>query len=213
MNKLLSILFASLLLNGAFAQRQDQKIVSECTVDYSVAVENTKEDSAFIKSMSATTRTLYIKGTKSRSDLETPNFKQSIIFDSKTDSSIILRELGNTKYISYLDGNGRKEKNRKYEGIKFGATTDRKTILGYECNKVIATLSDGSTYEVYYTSSILPSAGDYEYQFKDLPGLVLEYEATFERGNTKVRFTAQKITLVPVPVAKFDIPKSGYRVL
>jgi len=85
--------------------------------------------------------------------------------------------------------------------------------LNYECNKVVATLVDGSSYEVFYTPSIIPSVTGYEYQFSELPGLVLEYEAVFERGNTKVRFAADKIDMIPVPVAKFDVPKSGYRVL
>jgi len=156
---------------------------------------------------------LYIKGPKTRSDLRTPNFTQVVIYDSRTDSSIVLRELGNTKYISFLDGEIRKQKNKKYEGMKFDSTGEKKTIFGYECRKVIASLSDGSSYDVYYTPALVPSAVGYEYEFKDLPGLVLEYEAAFEKGNTKVRFTTSNIDFTPVPVAKFDIPKSGYRIL
>lgn len=192
---------------------QSPQVISDCTIYYNVSVSDPKADVSVIKAMSGTSKVLYIKGSRSRTDLETPNFKQTMIYDSKTDSSVILRELGNTKYISYLDGNTRKEKNKKYEGIKFTKTNEKKTILGYECDKVVANLTDGSTYDVYYTTSIAPSISDYEYQFKDLPGLVLEYEAKFEHGNTKVKFTASRITLVPVPVAMFDIPKSGYRVL
>jgi len=136
-----------------------------------------------------------------------------IIYDSKTDSSIVLRELGNTKYISFLDGETRKQKNQKYEGMKFNATGEKKTVLGYECAKVVAHLADGSSYDVYYAPSIVPTAVGYEYQFKDLPGLVLEYEATFEKGFTKVRFTASDINFTPVPAGKFDVPKTGYRLL
>ena len=107
----------------------------------------------------------------------------------------------------------KKEKNKKYEGIQFVNTNEKKTILGYECNKVIAKLTDGSAYDVYYTTSIIPSTTGFEYQFRELPGFVLEYETELDRGKTKVRFTASKITLIPVPVAKFDVPKTGYRVL
>jgi len=120
---------------------------------------------------------------------------------------------GNSRYISYLDGATRKEKNKKYEGIKFKETNEKKRILNYDCSKVVATLVDGSSYEVFYTPAIIPSVTGYEYQFRDLPGLVLEYEAIFESGKAKVRFKADKIDMVPVPVAKFDIPKSGYRIL
>ena len=192
---------------------QDAKTISDCTVVYDLTVDDPKADPSIVKVLSQASKVLYIKGSKTRSDLETTTFKQIMIYDSKTDSSVILRELGNSKYISYLDGNKRKDKYSKYAGIKFTETNERKTILGYECKKVIANLTDGSNYNVFYTTSIVPTSTDYEYQFRDLPGFVLEYEAVFERGNIKVRYTASKITLVPVPVAKFDVPKSGYRVL
>jgi GLPGLI family protein len=86
-------------------------------------------------------------------------------------------------------------------------------ILGYECKKAVAKLKDGSLYNVYYAPSIMPSNSEFEYQFKDLPGFPLEYEAQSEDGKTRVKYAAVKITLTPVPVAKFDIPKAGYRVL
>ncbi|MCW3111839.1 MAG: hypothetical protein JWR18_235 [Segetibacter sp.] len=208
---LITSILAILFFAKSFAQ--ETKIISDCTVNYDISVQDPKVDALVQKAMAGTTKVLYVKGARTRTDLETPNFKQTMIYDSKTDSTIILRELGNSKYISYLDGNKRKEKNKKYEGIKFTKTNEKKTILGYDCNKVIANLTDGSTYDVYYTNSIVPSTTEYEYQFRDLPGFVLEYEAEFEHGKTKVKFSASKISLVPVPVAKFDVPKTGYRVL
>lgn len=199
------------LCGNAFAQ--DAKVISDCTINYDVTLDDLKADPAVKKAMALTNKVVYIKGSRSRNDLETPNFKQVMLFDAKTDTTVILRELGSNKYITYLDNAKKKEKNSKYEGIKFANTKDRKTILGYECKKVVANLIDGTTYDVYYTTAIIPSTTEYEYQFKDLPGFVLEYEAEFEQGKTKVKFTATKISLVPVPAAKFDIPKTGYRVL
>lgn len=203
------------LIVSAYSQvfAQEAKVISDCIILYKVSVEDSKADSQFVKAMRGTTKVVYIKGAKSRSDLITPRFKQTTLFDEKSDSTIILRELGNTKYISYLTSTKRTEQNKKYDGIQFNPTTDKKTILGYECKKVVAKLGDGSTYNVYYTTSIIPSNKEYEYQFKDLPGFVLEYEAESEDGKTKISYTAAQITLVPVPVARFDIPKSGYRVL
>jgi GLPGLI family protein len=192
---------------------QEAKVISDCTVSFDIKVEDPKADPQIIKAMSRATKVIYIKGSKTRSDLETPNFKQTMIYDSKSDSVVILREIGNNKYISYLDLNKWKEKNKKYEGVKFSNTDEKKTILGYECNKVVASLADGSTYNVYYTPAIIPSNTNYEYQFRSLPGFVLEYEGQSEDGKTKIRYSAAKITLVPVPVAKFDLPKTGYRVL
>ncbi len=66
---------------------------------------------------------------------------------------------------------------------------------------------------MFYTPSIIPSNKDYEYQFKDLPGFVLEYEAESENGKWKAKYIAAKITFTPVASSVFDVPKSGYRVL
>lgn len=192
---------------------QEAKVISDCTIEFDISVEDAKADPQVVKAMDGSSRIVYIRGSKSRSDLVTPAFKQTVIYDEKTDSAVILRELGATKYISYLNKAKRAEKNKKFDGIQFSNTNERKTILNYDCEKVVAKLQDGSTYNVYFTRSVVPSTREYEQQFRDLPGLVLDYEAQTEDGKTKVKYTASKITLVPVPGAKFDIPKTGYRVL
>ena len=37
----------------------------------------------------------------------------------------------------------------------------------------------------------------------------LEYE--LKQGNLNIRYVVSQVSLNPVPVSKFDIPKSGYR--
>ncbi len=211
--KKLVFLFVSMFLVSLLSIAQEAKQLSDCIVTYDVIVEDSKADPQVVKSMAGSVKTLYIKGSKSRSDLETPGFKQTTLFDTRTDSTVILREIGNNKYITYLNGTQRKEKNKKYENVQFTNTNEKKTILGYDCKKVIAKLADGSTYSVFYAPSIIASNNDFEYQFKNLNGFVLEYEAESENGKTRIKYVASKITLTPVPNAKFDIPKSGYRVL
>jgi GLPGLI family protein len=212
MKKLFTL--TALLLTIYFASfSQDVKTISDCTVTYDVSVQDANADPGVVKIMAGATKVLYLKGAKTRSDLTATGFKQTTIYDAKSDSTVVLRESGNSKYISYLDNTKRKVKNRKFDGIQFSNTNEKKTILGYDCVKVVAKLTDGSTYNVYYTPSIMPSNTGYEYQFRDLPGFVLEYEELSEDGKTKVKYSASKISLVPVPIAKFDVPKSGYRVL
>jgi GLPGLI family protein len=192
---------------------QPAKILSEFSVVYELSVQDAKGDTELKKSMDGATKTIYIKGTRVRSDLNSSNYTQTTFSDSKTDSTVVLRELGKAKYMSYLSKQKRDEQNKKFEGIVFNKTGETKTILGYECTKVVAKLKDGSTYNVYFAASIAPSNNEYEYQFRDLPGLVLEYETESEDGKTKIRYTATKISITPVPVSKFDLPKSGYRIL
>ena len=202
-----------ILISWLSAMAQQVKTVSDCTVLFEVSIEDEKADPQMTKAMAGSTKILYLKGAKSRIDLLTPGFKQTTFYDLKSDSTIILRELGNAKYITYLSEAKRQEKNKKYIGITFANTSEKKTILGYECVKVIATLTNGATFNVYYTPSIVPANNEYEFQFKGLPGFVMEYEEESETQKTKIKYAATKITLSPVPAAKFDVPKSGYRVL
>jgi hypothetical protein len=66
---------------------------------------------------------------------------------------------------------------------------------------------------MYYATEIIPSVNENDYQFKAIPGFVLEYESEIDKGKSKITFTATKINLSPVPAAKFEIPKSGYKIL
>ncbi len=192
---------------------QQPKIIAECTVVYDLIIEESKADAELIKSMKGATKTLYIKGTKSRSDLVSSNYTQTTISDSKTDTTVVLRELGKAKYMSYLTEQKKEEQNKKFDGIVYTNAGESKTILGYDCTKLVAKLKDGSTFNVYYAASIIPSNKEYEYQFKDIPGFVLEYETESENGKSKMKYSASKITLTPVPASKFELPKSGYRIL
>lgn len=207
---LLSTVFFHLLFTGF---GQNGRLISECTIVYELSVDDQKANEQMMQAFNGATKIVYIKGTKTRSDVISPSYTQTTIFDTKTDSTIILRDLGNNKYISFLTRQQRRERNKKFEGIKFTITSDTKIILGYQCKKAVATLSDGTAFNVFYTPLLIPSVREYDYQFKDLPGLALQYDAESEDGTTRVHFTAVKISLTPVPAVRFDLPKAGYRIL
>ncbi len=207
------ILFPVLLLTIFSSFGQDQKVLNDCTVTYDVSVIDAKADPGVAAAMQGATKVVYIRSNKVRTDFITSTFNQTTLQDSKSDSTIILREFDKNKFISFLSGNKRKELGKKYEHIKFANSTDKKVILGYQCVKTIATLPDGSTYNIFYAPSIIAINNDFEAQFKDLPGFVLEYEAQTDDGKVRIKYTASKMTLIPVPIAKFDIPLNGYRVL
>lgn len=208
------VLFSVVLFSSAEQVfSQSPRLISECTVQYELSIDDAKASPEMLSSMKGATKTVYIKGTRSRSDLVSPAYVQSMLNDAKSDTTVVLTERGNTKFLSYLNEQKRKDQYKKFEGITFIPGGETKTILGYECLKVVAKLKDGSTFNVFYAPSIIPSTREYEYQFRDLPGFVLEYETASEDGKTRIKYSAVKITLTPVPTSKFDTPKSGYRVL
>jgi hypothetical protein len=64
---------------------------------------------------------------------------------------------------------------------------------------------------VYFTRDLVPVNKDFQYLNKNLPGLAMQYEASM--GKIKVTYTVANVSFNPVPQAKFDLPKTGYRVM
>ncbi len=207
LNLILLIVFAALQLVA------QTRVVAECTVNYSIQINNTqtldKETEALLKSSN---KTVFIKGNDSRVDLISTSFLQTLIYNKSTGNAVILRELGANKFMTKLDNKAWLTQNEKFRSMTITFVNETKLILGYECKKVILQLQDGTSYTAYYALSIAPSVKEFEYQFKDIPGFVLEYETFGEKGQ-KITYTATRINLNPVPASKFDIPTSGYRLL
>jgi GLPGLI family protein len=186
-----------------FAYTQQLKVVGECTITYNIKIANVPSEA---------TKTLYIKGKKTCSEIVSPTFLQTTIYDEKTGDAVILKELNGEKYLSKFSADKWKEKNKVWEGMAVKLTNESKTILGYPCKKAIATTKAGKNFILYYTNSLVPSVSENPYQFKNIPGIVLEYESETSEGKSVV-FNATNINFNPVPVAKFKIPESGYRIL
>jgi GLPGLI family protein len=186
-----------------------QKKVSELTLVYDASISTGSNQPKMADAFDGATTTVYIKGNLSRSEMVSALFSSTTIHDSKTGSAVILREVSGQKLLIRMSPENWQEKNRRYGGITFVNTNETKTIAGYKCIKAEAKLNDGSTFSVFYTPEIIPENKEYDYQFKNLNGLPLEYELT--QRKLKIKYTVSKIDMNPVPASKFDIPKSGYR--
>lgn len=197
------------LLLSANAQ---QRVVAECTVVYNITLDDNSVDAETAATLKATNKTVYIKGINSRTDLTSPAFSQSVIYNKNTASATILRSIGANKFLTKLDQTKWVSEHTRYANMKLVKSDETKVILGYECKKMILQLTDGTALTVFYATNIAPSVKEFEYQFKDVPGFVLEYEAT-EAGERKIKYTAAQINFNPVAVSRFDIPTSGYRLL
>ena len=203
----ISFLISLSVLVASFAIAQ--KRVSELTLVYDTEITTGSKDPKLADAFDGAKTTIYIKGNESRSEMVSALFTSTTIHDAKTGTAVVMREVSGQKLLIRLTADDWKDKNKRYEGISFKDTTGTKVIAGYTTTKAVATLPDGSTFTVYYTKDIIPENREYEYQFRSLAGLPLEYE--MNQGNLKIKYTVSQINLNPVPASKFDIPKSGYR--
>ena len=140
-----------------FARSQPTKIIAECTITFNINIDNGTGDAV---------KTLYIKGKKTRSDIVSPTFHQTTIYDNNTGEAIILKDAGGEKYLTRLNAAKWKEKNAEWDGMTVKLTNEIKTIAGYNCKKAVATTKDGKNFIVYYTTGMMASASENPYQFK-----------------------------------------------
>lgn len=198
-----------LISNDSSAQ---QRVIAECTIEFSVSADSTSvDDAAFLASLRQSKKFIYVKGVQSRTDFINPGFTQTVIH-RKDAGATILREFGQNRFMTQLSKEEWMQENKRYEGVQMVETNETKVILNYNCKKARLMLTDGQTLDVFYVPNMIPSVRDYEFQFSVVPGLVLAYEST-DQQNRKVSFTARRISFSPVQATRFDIPTTGYRVL
>ena len=206
----LQVLFLLLVVLNlpAFAQKK----LTEGTISYDIVINTGTDKPQNADFLDGATSAVYVKGKKTRTEMVSPLGTQSTIIDGTKNAIVILKEYGEQKYMINLRPEDWKDANKRYEDVSFSFDPSAsKTILGYKAQKATGKLKDGTTFTVWYTTDLLIENQDFQYANRNLPGLALEYETNL--GNLKVTYTVSKVSFNPVPAAKFDVPKSGFRLL
>jgi len=211
MKKLSPKLMIAFCMLIPFVKAFGQKRLTEATISYDIVINTNNTTPQAADLLDGAVSIIYLKGTSSRSEMISSLGTQSTIVDGKTGNVTILKEYGEQKYMIKLTPAEWKASNKKYDGSTFTYENEFKTIAGYNCQKAVGKLADGSSFTVYFTKDLLPVNKDFQYLNKDLPGLAMQYEAVL--GKQKVTYTVSTINFNLVPAAKFDLPKSGLRVM
>lgn len=209
MKKITTILtgFALMISGGISAQRK----LTEATINYDIVINTSNKTPQGADLLDGATSVIYLKGNSSRSEMVSSLGKQATIIDGKSGNVTVLKDYGDPKYMITMTPADWKQYNKKYEGITFTYLNEFKMIAGYNCQKAIGKLTDSTTFTVFFTKDLAPMNKDFEYLNKNLPGLAMQYEAAM--GSMMVTYTVSSINFNPVLQSKFDIPKSGYRVM
>jgi len=200
-------LTVSLFLSNAFAQ----KTVNDINLSYNISIESVNDKPSLSKSLDGAVLTVLIKGTESRADMVSSLGTESNIYDSKTGKGYILKEYSGQKLMITLTRENWAQKNQYFQNMKFSIDNAEQQIGGFKCKKATATLENGKTFVVYYTADITTANKDYNNAFKNLPGIPVQYE--LESGKLKFKYTLTAIGYENITDSKFDIPKSGFRVM
>jgi GLPGLI family protein len=203
------ILFIAVLFVGSSLAAQ--KTFTEGTLVYTMSVETGSGEPKMADMLDGATTTIFLKGTQSRLELVSGLGSEATIYNAISGTGVILKDYSGQKLMITLSPQDWEANNKKYDGIIFENTNENSVISGFNCRKAIAKLKNGSSFTVFYTADVNPANKSYDAQFTTLPGLPVQYE--MQSGKMKFKFTLAKITYDPIPSSKFEIPKSGYRVL
>jgi GLPGLI family protein len=188
-----------------------QKIMSEGSLVYNILIQTGSKEPNIADMLDGATTTIYVKGSQTRSEMVSGLGSESTIHDARTGTGVILKDYSGQKLMITLTKDDWEKKNKKYEGISYELSNETANIAGYNCKKAIAKLPDGTSFIVYYSPDLKVANKEYDYPFKTLPGLATQYE--WQSGKMKFKYTLSKVSFDLIPSSKFDVPKSGYRVL
>jgi len=187
-----------------------QKKLGEAMITYDILINTGSERPRAADFLDGATSTVYLKGNRSRTEMVSSLGTEATIIDE--DKMVYnIKEYGPQKYLIRMTPANWKDANRRYEDVRFTFSDDTKTIMGYKCLKAVGRLADGSSFVVWYTPDLVPENNSFQYVNRSLPGLAMEYESNV--GTLKVTYTVSKLTIGRVPAERFEIPKSGYRLL
>lgn len=193
---------------------QAQKKLSEGFVLYDIAISSESSKPQNAEFFNGATNAVYIKPGKSRTEMISSLGTQSTIINQTGAKKeiTILKEYGEQKYMINLTPEDWAEVNKKFENVTFTYDASAsKSIQGFAAKKATGMLADGKTFTVWYTPDITVDNKDFQYVNKNLPGLALEYEANL--GDLKITYTVSKVSFAPVPASKFELPKTGFRIM
>lgn len=188
-----------------------QKTLTDGALVYNMSVETGSGEPKIADMFDGATTTIYLKGSMSRTELVSSLGREATIHDASAGTGVILKDYSGQKLMITMTAQDWQQNNDKYQGITFENTGETQKIAGFNCKKAIAKLKNGSSFTVYYTTEVNPANKSYDAQFKTLPGLPVQYE--MQTGKMTLKFTLASISYNPVSASKFEIPKSGYRVL
>jgi GLPGLI family protein len=198
-----SILF---ILVFCVVQTSAQKRFSEGSIRFDVTTQSLSD-----KSSTKANFLQQVKGSHYRSELSSELGKTTTIFDIREGAGGLLREYGAQKILIPMNAQQWDSKVSKNDDLAFYIKNEFKQILGFNCQLATSQLQDSTTLLIYFSKDIVAENKGMELQFSQLPGFVLEYISM--RKDIQVSYLAKSVDFEPVPIQKFELPKSGFRIL
>ena len=190
----LTLLLAFALLYSSCDNITFQSGIDEGKIEYDISYPNIPEDYIMLDLMPKNMLTTFVKNNY-RSDIVAGMgiFKTSIICTEGNKKLIHSIKMLKTKYASELTDEDFKKFSPEFNEIEVSLNSETKEIAGYNCNGAdIKVLGDSVwTFKLFYTKEIKILNANIHTPFKDIKGVLMEYQLV--SNNILMKFTATKV--------------------
>lgn len=197
---------ATIFSANVFAQKQ----LSEGVLVYNISIESTNGEKQPGGSLNGAVLTVYFTKDKSRTEMVSTPGTEATVFDTRAGKGFILKEYSGQKLMITVTTDNWSQKNQLNSNLVFDTDDGTVNIAGYACKKAKASIDD-KKYTVYYDPSITVANKTYNNAFPQLKGLPVQYE--LQSGNLIFKYTLNKYSAESISPAKFDAPRSAFRVM
>ena len=201
------IIIAAFFTNQTYAQ----KTLTDVVLTYNISIQTVKGEKPVASALNGATLSLFLTKDKSRSEMVSAPGIETNVFDSKAGKGFILKEYSGQKLMISLTSDNWSQKNYINSKLNFDVDNNTEVIAGYTCKKATATSPDGKVYTVYFDPTYTVLNKSYNNAFPQLQGLPIQYELA--SGNLIFKYSLNKLSSEAINAAKFDAPKSGFRVM
>lgn len=214
--KKVTLILVSLILIGLTSAFAQKPFIG--TIKSKMSVEGTTDPNILSQIPESTTTIIYENNTKTVTELAPGVINMiNIVRGDLKKTYVIFDITGMGKfYIENSEEDLAKEKENT--DVKFNYTGEKKTVAGYECEKVVVTVTDKETDEetniiAYVSKSLVPSANiNFGSQFQGIEGYPLRTEVKTEANGTEITMITEAFEITPskkIKMAEFLLPADG----
>lgn len=213
---LVALLIALGLGNCSCEEETDLVDGDELTGDFTMGVIKFEitypyyDKEGFMATMMPDEMYMRIKDNKFRNEISQGIFRTVFIADNQKKELRQQLYFWSKKIAVKLSEQETSEFVDDFDKVTISYTEDTDTIAGYLCKKAIAEFEDPEmpSIDLYYTNEIDLKDANWCNQFKEIDGVLLQYEV--ERYGLRMRFKALEIYHEEIPDGMFQI-EEGYK--
>jgi GLPGLI family protein len=193
------------LVNTAVGQKKAKPF--EGVVTYTLSTEGRELD-AQEKAQMPTEMKIFYKGNKTRMEQLTAMGNFVTISDGDDKTNMVLLDLMGQKIVLKSTKEDLEKTLKEAPETKINVTTETKTIAGYNCKKAEVIQGEKTNY-VYFTDEIKVADPNWNTQYKDIKGIMMEYSQPTQDEQLTLKLTVKEVKKQKIKPDMFTVPE-GY---